>query len=279
MSEKAITEEVKTTVKEEEIKKEETTPKAESVKKTEATKKTGLRENSETPNKAKSLPGTAGTKKKIDSEKTTEIEKVKGDIVPFPKDVIQSYEAICSHIHTELDKAETSYLVIARELYVIRHKKLFQIENYASVYEMAQEKYGFSRGACNNYINICEKFGQIDEKTGECTGLLPEYESYSSSQLTEMLQVPKEHLSEFTPDMSVRKMRRLKKTYKENGIPLEDSKNANSTKTKKKELLKSKDITEVLKTDNPLLAKKLSEFESEHPDIDFDIAITIVYEE
>lgn len=308
MSEKVIATKEDTTVKVDTSKKVEETEKtvksekAETIKKSTATRKPRAQAKSGSDKTEKPVEKKTSTRKKESPEKEVdtvqeditikevpsvakpeEIEQVTGEPIDsiFKLDDIERYHEICNNIQTELCKVETSYLTIACDFYAIRHKKLFQIDNYANAYDMALEKYGLSRGTCNNYINICEKFGAIDESTGECTGLKPEYTDYSSSQLVQMLQVPKEHLKDFSPDMSVREMKRQKEIYKEKGVPLEapNEPKSNSAKTKKLELMKSKDITEVLKTDNPLLAEKLSIFESEHPDTDFDISITLVYKE
>lgn len=227
----------------------------------------------------------AGTAKATQPTETHEvIEKVTGDVVStsiFSPENVKAYEDYCNGIDKEIGKVNISYLAIATKVYAIRHKKLFQIENYANVYDMAQEKYGFSRGTCNNYINICEKFGKIDEKTAECSGLLPQYKGFSSSQLVEMLQVPKKHLGEFTPDMSVREMRRKKGICKEKGVTLDGSKEVAGTSAKKKklELLKASDISEVLESGNTALKEKLAAFEQEHPEAAYNISITLVYEE
>lgn len=216
-----------------------------------------------------------------ENEATVVTEIVKADYVlgslSFQAEEIQQYKNICDNIHKEITGVESSYLKIALELYKIRQKRLYQIDNYANVYDMAYDKFMLSRGTCCNYINICEKFGIIDEATGECTGLLPEYEDFSSSKLVAMLQLPKELCKEITPNMSVREIRRKRQIYEERLQPELTTKKPGKKKTI--ELLKTNNIAEVIDKDSSTLLEKYDSFIKDHPDGKYTISITLVPQE
>lgn len=214
-------------------------------------------------------------------EETAVIEKVIGEVVSscFNSDELQGYQCGCDKIMHEINSVESSYLTIAMELYTIYKKKLYQIDNYPNIYDMAYDKFSLGRATCNNYINICEKYGVIDEAAQTCKGLLPEYEKFSSSKLVAMLGMPEKLQKEIRPEMSVREIRRKRQIYEEK-LPDSPSDSRKKARKKKKiELLKTVDIKEVTGANKELLLGKVQTFMQEHPEVKYDIAVTLVYEE
>ncbi|SHK99465.1 hypothetical protein [Hespellia stercorisuis] len=142
-------------------------------------------------------------------------EKVKQEIISasdnavtlFSKADKQKYNRILKSIDTELNKVEKSYLAIAFKVHALYKDKLFEIDGFKNIYELAQEKYNLSRGTCNNYINIVDKFGHWDKETGDYTGLQEQYQNFKSSQLILMLSMTDEQRAMVKPDMTIREIR------------------------------------------------------------------------
>lgn len=227
-------------------------------------------------------PNTAETL--TDAQTSEVIENVTDDVITSAYDSaeIQNYQKLCKEISQEINSVEKSYLSIAIKIHTIHKKKLYQIGNFANIYDFAYEKFGLSRATCNNYDNICKKFGKFDNVTDECIGLLPEYEVFSPSQLVAMFSLPKAVLKDIKPEMSVREIRRLQKTYEQqiesNSECIAQTSESKSRKPQKMELLKVSDINEVLETQTPALLNKFEEFKQAHPDSKYSISVTLVYE-
>ena len=120
----------------------------------------------------------------------------------------------------QIDKAyqsmENSYLQTAFALHAIYKNKLYQLDNFKNIYDFAKENYSIARGTCNNFINICEKFGVLNEN-GNIMELSPTYMQYSVSQLAVMLAFPRELLDKCDKSKSVRELKRMRIEY-ENGL-------------------------------------------------------------
>ncbi len=120
----------------------------------------------------------------------------------------------------QIDKAyqsmENSYLQTAFALHAIYKHKLYQLDNFKNIYDFAKETYSIARGTCNNFINICEKFG-VPNENGNIMELSPTYAQYSVSQLAVMLAFPQELLTKCDKSMSVRELKRMRVEY-ESGL-------------------------------------------------------------
>ena len=111
---------------------------------------------------------------------------------------------------------ENSYLQTAFALHAIYKHKLYQLDNFKNIYDFAKETYSIARGTCNNFINICEKFG-VPNENGNIMELSPTYVQYSVSQLAVMLAFPQELLTKCDKSMSVRELKRMRVEY-ESGL-------------------------------------------------------------
>lgn len=129
----------------------------------------------------------------------------------------------------QIDKAyenmEKSYFDTASAIHAIYTKQLYKIDNFKNIYDFAKQNYNIARGTTSNFINICDKFGQVNEN-GTVIGILPAYDAYSVSKLAVMLKFPKELLDKCNPEMSVRELKKLGKEYEENLIAEEISDDA-----------------------------------------------------
>lgn len=122
------------------------------------------------------------------------------------------YNKFLKQIDTAYGKAEKAYLDIAIAIHSIYKKELYKVENFKNIYDFVKEKYNYSRGTCNKYINICERFGVTGE-TGTVVGLQDKYVEYGVSKLGVMLCFPDNLLEQVEPSMSVRALKQLAEDY------------------------------------------------------------------
>lgn len=122
------------------------------------------------------------------------------------------YKYFQKNIDSAYKKMETCYLDTAFALHSIYKLKLYKLDNYKNIYDFAKDKYNISRGTCNNFINISERFGIRNEK-GNISKLAPQYENYGVSQLAVMLTFPTVLLEKCNSKISVRELKRMREEY------------------------------------------------------------------
>lgn len=122
------------------------------------------------------------------------------------------YKRFKGQIDKAYAKMETSYLETAFALHAIYKHKLYSLDNFKNIYDFAKENYNIARGTCNNFINICEKFG-IANENGNIMELDEKYKGYGISQLAVMLAFPDELLKKCSPSCSVRSLKKMRQDY------------------------------------------------------------------
>ena len=198
--------------------KTETTAKTTTKKTTKATAKTATKTTAKT-----------NTKTKEDATTTTAMNPSTADSITKQlqlaeeknkKTQLANDKRLYKRFKCQIDKAyqsmENSYLQTAFALHAIYKHKLYQLDNFKNIYDFAKETYSIARGTCNNFINICEKFG-VPNENGNIMELSPTYTQYSVSQLAVMLAFPQELLTKCDKSMSVRELKRMRVEY-ESGL-------------------------------------------------------------
>lgn len=226
-----------------------------------------------------------------EGERRGGIEKVSGEVIVPATDsgsihlkAGMDVDTLCMEISQCMGEIRKSYLLIAMKIHAISNRKLYYAAGYKNLTDMTMDKWSLSPATTSCFLNICNRFGVFDPKTGDCIGLRPEYEGYSSSQLREMLPIPEKYLSELNPEMTVQKIRIRKKYIKsQNGTP---DGNVSSPvnhpeKARRKRNLELLTTTGLVDLDNVKaeLLEKLGEFESAHPDTQYHITINLSFEE
>lgn len=210
--------------------------------------------------------------------KKEEIEKVTGEImVSFNAEDKDIYKKSCKNISNNLKTAKKAIFVIAITLYNIHKRKLYEIENYSNIYDMAKDKFNISRGLCHEYISICDRFGIIDEQ--KCTDLQPEYKEYEPSKLAVMAKLSDESLKSINPGMSVRDIKKIQREDKSKSSQ-EDGHTENDTAkkwNKRKELLEITDIANISEDEKQMILEELEQFKQKNPDTEYKISITLTY--
>lgn len=127
---------------------------------------------------------------------------------------LQEYMDIKQEIRNSMTKAVISFVEIGFNLKRIRDEKLFLQDGYKDIWEAAEAEFGLKRKQAWAFMNINDKYS-VD---GNSKQLLPQYEGFSKSALTEMLTLPEEDIDLITKDTKVEDIRELKQaeqTYKD----------------------------------------------------------------
>ena len=196
--------------------KTEATAKTTTKKTTKATAKTATKTTAKANTKTKEDAITAMNPPTADSiTKQLQLAEEKNKKTQLANDK-RLYKRFKCQIDKAYQSMENSYLQTAFALHAIYKHKLYQLDNFKNIYDFAKETYSIARGTCNNFINICEKFG-VPNENGNIMELSPTYVQYSVSQLAVMLAFPQELLTKCDKSMSVRELKRMRVEY-ESGL-------------------------------------------------------------
>ena len=279
------TESKDTMAKSEKVTKEINADEKKTVKKSVETKKKTTGKNAESTGEQQ-VKGTAAQTPSATVDETVkpdkvlpviaDIETVRGEVINHTPEEIDQFEKLCKQIHEARETMQKSYLEIAIPIYNIYIKKWFDILGDSDIYNFAKRIWGLSRGRCSEFKKVVENFGAIDENTKCCTGLKPQFQNYSASQLIEMSKMTEEQQKLVSEAVSVSAMKRLRL---DGALPKDTPKNAPTTKMKKKnyELFKGDGMESYELLEKSLLSR-LSEFTDQHEAVR-NIKITLSYEE
>ena len=109
-------------------------------------------------------------------------------------------------IRQELKKAANSFIFIGYRLRQILDSGAYAQEGYEDIYAFAKKEFGMGQSAVSRFMAINEKYSA----GGYGPTLLPEYESFGSSKLSEMLTLNAEDTKMITTDMTVAQIREVK---------------------------------------------------------------------
>lgn len=205
-----------------------------------------------------------------------DIEAVRGDVINHTPEEIDQFEELCRQIHKEQLSMQKSYLGIAIPIYNVYVKKWFDILGDSDIYNFAKRVFGISRGRCSEFKKVVENFGSLDEETKCCTGIKPEFRSYSVSQLIEMAKMTENQQKLVSENIPVSAMKKLRLNGE---LPENPPENAPAPKPKKRnyQLYKGDNLESYESLEKSLLSR-LSEFTDRHEAVR-NIKITLSYEE
>lgn len=130
-----------------------------------------------------------------------------------PADLSKRLDAATKYIQKEVISAAQSFLRIGFKLHQIREEKLYLGGDHDSLYAYAEEVFKLQKASVCNYIAVCERFSEY--KDGKPTEKLQgKYTGFSYGQLSLMLPIPDEKISEIKPALTCKEIRRIKKEAK-----------------------------------------------------------------
>ena len=119
-----------------------------------------------------------------------------------------NYQDAKSIIKEKMVSSAENCVAIGFYLKHILETEQYKEVGYSSIWECAENEFGFTQGTASRYINICKKFSD----GGDSPFLSEKYKNFNKGQLQEMLPIKEEHiLSQVTPDMSSQKIRDFRK--------------------------------------------------------------------
>ncbi len=128
--------------------------------------------------------------------------------------------SITNRIKAYLSDSVKNYLRIGYLLTLVTDEKLQEC-GCENIYVYAKENFGIGETTTKNFINVYHRFGNTDlleNKPSPANAndvyrvdLKDDYKDYSMTQLVELLPVKDEELNKYSPSLSVREIRVLKK--------------------------------------------------------------------
>lgn len=121
------------------------------------------------------------------------------------------YKDIVKEIIEVSEAAISNFLNLGRLFKKVKERKLYLLEEYNSVYEFAEDKFGYKETSVKNFINVFNKYADDpDELDSECD-IKEGFENYSFTSLVELLPVSNEEIqANYSPDMKVKEIRETK---------------------------------------------------------------------
>ena len=116
-------------------------------------------------------------------------------------------------IKEELKKAANSFVFIGYRLRQILDSGAYRQDGYEDIYDFAKQEFGMGQSAVSRFMAINEKYSV----GGYGPTLLPEYEAYGSSKLSEMLTLSGEDTKMISSDMPVSQIREVKSFVRQDG--------------------------------------------------------------
>lgn len=123
----------------------------------------------------------------------------------------KTYKSVIEDIKEYSQEAVLNFLQIGRLFKRVKEEKLYEIEDYSSVYEFALNKFGYRETSVKNFISVFDKYADTTDVRNSYFDIKEEYENYSFTSLVELLPVPEEEIKEnYSPEMTVKEIRQTK---------------------------------------------------------------------
>lgn len=118
-----------------------------------------------------------------------------------------SYQEAKEFIRSSLVNMAKNFIAIGYALKYVRDRQLYESGGYGSVWEFAQEEYGFSKSTASRYMSMNDRFSE----GGNSPAIQERYQGFNKSQLQEMLSLDEEQLERVTPADRVEDIRAMRK--------------------------------------------------------------------
>lgn len=123
----------------------------------------------------------------------------------------RTYKTVIKDIKEYSQEAVLNFLQIGRLFKRVKEEKLYEIEDYSSVYEFALNKFGYRETSVKNFIAVFDKYADTTDVRNSYFDIKEEYENYSFTSLVELLPVPEKEIKEkYSPEMTVKEIRQTK---------------------------------------------------------------------
>lgn len=120
------------------------------------------------------------------------------------------------YLIVDVSNIKTQYLNLGKRLSMFKRENYHLDFGFDTFEECIEKNLGMSKSTINRCINVYRRFG--------CGNKIDKYKDYNYSQLVEMLSMEDKELKEVKPDMSVRKIRDIKKNSSTKSVMAKDNK-------------------------------------------------------
>lgn len=126
-------------------------------------------------------------------------------------ETVKNYKNIIKKIFDYSKDALLNFMHLGQLLKRVKEYKLYEIEEFQSVYDFALNKFGYKETSVKNFIAVFEKYADSEDLDYDYFDIKEEYKNYSFTSLVELLPVPEEEIKEnYTAEMSVKEIRQTK---------------------------------------------------------------------
>lgn len=126
-------------------------------------------------------------------------------------EIVKNYKNIIEKIFDYSKDALLNFMHLGQLLKRVKEYKLYEIEEFQSVYDFALNKFGYKETSVKNFIAVFEKYADSEDLDYDYFDIKEEYKNYSFTSLVELLPVPEEEIKEnYTPEMSIKEIRQTK---------------------------------------------------------------------
>lgn len=137
-------------------------------------------------------------------------------VTPTADDIVYATkESIKKHLKSLDDAVKTfkkGFLAIGFNLLWFKETLAYQEidgKEYKNIESFAKDRYDISRSTALGYIQIAERFGQVNPKTGEIDALKDDYKNFSPTALMVMCSLDDETLAKCKSNMKVKDIKAL----------------------------------------------------------------------
>ena len=156
-------------------------------------------------------------------------------------------KASFKYIDRDITEIKTNFIRLGFHLAECRDMEYYKDFGFDNFYEFVEKNWGKDKTATSRHINIFMKFSAVSEEypNNHKMWLDDKYTEYSYSQLSEMLQMNDKQMKQIKPDMSVKAIRELKKSWREENksCDVATKKNADVLETEYEEIPKEPEVS------------------------------------
>ncbi len=120
-----------------------------------------------------------------------------------------NYQIYKETLDRKMTEAAGNFVTIGYMLKLARDTDILSDSGYSTIADFAKAEYGLDSTATSRFISICERYGNGEDR------LLPQYEAYGYSKLSEMLTLPDAVAAELPPEITREEIREIKQEIKE----------------------------------------------------------------
>ena len=134
---------------------------------------------------------------------------MKNDAITLKK--YEEYKDIIEEIIDVSERTIFNFLNLGRLFKKVKLNKLYLLEEYTSVYEFAEDKFGYKETSVKNFINVFDKYADDPDELNFDCDIKEEFEKYSFTSLVELLPISNEEIqANYSPEMKVKEIRETK---------------------------------------------------------------------